>query len=59
MFDAMVILKQLACFNPKYAEIVNALNNGQNPQQLFYELAKKMNVDPQQVLDKINLFSKL
>lgn len=45
-------LNQLIMSNPNAAKAIEYIrNNGGDSQRAFYQLAKQMNIDPQEVLD--------
>lgn len=51
--NPMVLFNQLAMGNPNLQPIANALKNGANPQNLFFELCKQKGVDPNQFLEQL------
>lgn len=51
--NPMVLFNQIAQRNPKMNPILGMLNQGQNPQQIFYNLCKQQGVDPQSILNQI------
>lgn len=52
-FNPMVMLQNMAMNNPQARQILQLLQNGQNPQQLFYQLCKERGIDPQQFLNNL------
>lgn len=38
--------------NPKMQQILQLLNNGSNPQQLFYQMCKNRGVNPETILNQ-------
>lgn len=51
--NPMQLFSQLAMQNPRLQPILNALNGGANPQQLFYSMCQQRGVDPQAFLKSI------
>lgn len=51
--NPMQVLSSLAYANPSLQPIVNALNSGQNPQDLFYQLCSSRGVNPQDILNQL------
>ena len=51
--NPMALFQQLAMKNPQMQPIVNMLNRGSSPQQIFNDLCRQRGVDPQQFLKSI------
>lgn len=51
--NPMQALSQMAAGNPNVRPIVQALNNGANPQQVFYSLCQQRGINPQEFLRNI------
>ena len=51
--NPMLMLKQLANNNPMARQIVNALEQGSNPQQMFYSMCQQQGVDPKLILNQL------
>ena len=47
------LLMQMAKNNPQAQFVLSALNSGTNPQQLFFELCKQKNVNPNDILKSL------
>ena len=39
--------------NPNLKPIINAIRNGANPKQMFFEMAKQKGIDPSLILSQI------
>lgn len=39
--------------NPQLKSVLNAVKNGANPKQMFFEMAKQKGIDPQSILSQI------
>ena len=39
--------------NPNLKPIINAIRNGANPKQMFFEMAKQKGIDPSSILSQI------
>ncbi len=48
--NPQALLNNLAQSNPQVQNIYSLLQNGKNPRQLFYEMAKKKNINPDSIL---------
>lgn len=51
--NPIITFKQLASQNPQMEPIVNMLNGGMSPQQIFNNLCQQRGVDPQQFIKSI------
>ena len=51
--NPMALFQQVAAKNPRMQPIVNMLNRGSSPQQIFNDLCRQRGVDPQQFLKSI------
>ncbi len=51
--NPVALLNQLAKNNPQLQPIVQAIQNGANPQQLFYEMCQQKGIDPSSILNKM------
>lgn len=51
--DPKQMFEFLAKTNPKYQPIVDMLNNGMSPEQMFYSLCQQRGVNPQEFLKNI------
>lgn len=51
--NPMQALSQMAMSNPSVQPIVQALNQGANPQQVFYSLCQQRGINPQEFLRNI------
>ena len=49
-------LNQIVMNNPQFAQVVNLIKSmGGNPQQAFYNLAQQRGIDPQVVLNELQI----
>ncbi len=48
--DPTAMLNHLAQNNPQLKEIMNLVQSGKSPKDLFYEKAKEMGVNPEEIL---------
>ena len=48
--NPQALLNNIAQSNPQVQNIYSLLQGGRNPKQLFYEMAKKKNVNPDSIL---------
>lgn len=49
-------LNQIVMNNPQFAQVVNLIKSmGGNPQQAFYSLAQQRGIDPQAVLNELQI----
>lgn len=51
--NPMFVFKQMAQSNPQLRPIVSMLNQGGNPQQIFYSMCQQRGIDPQAFLNQI------
>ena len=51
--NPMQTFNQIVMNNPQMQPIINALNMGMNPQQLFYSMCQQRGINPQQFLNSI------
>ena len=51
--DPNAMLNHLASQNPQLKEIMDMVNSGKSPKDLFYERAKQMGVDPETILSQL------
>jgi hypothetical protein len=51
--NPMQIFKQMAQNNPNMKPILNALNSGANPQQLFYNMCQQRGINPDEFIKNI------
>lgn len=47
------LIQQMAQNNPQFQPIAQALQNGANPQQLFYNLCQQKGIDPNTILSQL------
>lgn len=53
--NPQLFLQQMIQKNPQLKDIMNYINeNGGNPEKAFYNMAKDMGVNPQEVLKMLN-----
>lgn len=53
MGNPMQLLNQAVKSNPQMRPIMDALNRGANPQQMFYSLCQQRGINPQEFLRNI------
>lgn len=51
--NPMQVFQQMAMRNPNMQPILNMLNNGANPKDLFYQMCKQKGVNPDEFLKNI------
>lgn len=51
--NPMAMFRQMAINNPRLQPIVNMLNQGQSPQQIFNSLCRQRGINPQEFLRQI------
>lgn len=51
--NPIAMFKQMAMNNPKLQPIVNMLNSGANPQQIFNSMCQQRGINPQEFLKGI------
>lgn len=51
--NPMQMFQQIAMKNPNMQPILNMLNNGANPQQLFYQMCKQKGINPDEFIKNI------
>lgn len=51
--NPMQVFQQMAMRNPNMQPILNMLNNGANPKDLFYQMCKQKGVNPDDFLKNI------
>lgn len=51
--NPMQMFQQIAMKNPNMQPILNMLNNGANPQQLFYQMCKQRGINPDEFIKNI------
>lgn len=51
--DPMQMFMRLAGNNPQMQPIINAMQNGMNPQQIFNNMCQQRGINPQQFLKNI------
>ena len=49
----MQMFQQIAMKNPNMQPVLNMLNNGANPQQLFYQMCKQRGINPDEFIKNI------
>ena len=54
--NPMILLNKMAQNNPQVRNVMSMLNQGANPQQLFYCLCQQSGVDPTTILSQLNGF---
>jgi hypothetical protein len=54
--NPMILLNKMAQNNPQVKNVMSMLNQGANPQQLFYSLCQQRGVDPTTILSQFNGF---
>ena len=53
MGNPMQMLNQMAMKNPRMKPVLDAINGGANPQQMFYSLCQQRGINPQEFLRNI------
>jgi len=51
--NPMAMFRQMAANNPRLQPIVNMLNQGANPQQIFNSMCQQRGINPQEFLKNI------
>ena len=51
--DPNAMMNHLASKNPQLKEIMDMMNSGKSPKDLFYEKANQMGVDPETILNQL------
>lgn len=51
--NPMQVFNQMAQNNPNMKPILNLINNGHNPQQIFYQLCKQRGINPDEFIKNI------
>lgn len=51
--NSMQIFQKMAQNNPNMQPILNMLNSGANPQQLFYQMCKQRGINPEEFIKNI------
>ena len=54
--NPMILLNKMAQNNPQVRNVMSMLNQGANPQQLFYSLCQQSGVAPTTILSQLNGF---
>ena len=52
--DPMQYFQMMARQNPRLQPILNMMNQGQNPQQVFFDLCKQRGINPEEFLKMLN-----
>lgn len=47
------MIQKLAQTNPNMQQVLNALNNGANPQTLFYQMCQQKGINPDEFIKNI------
>ena len=56
--NPMMLFNQIAKNNPQLNECLNLINQGMNPQDLFYKLCTQRGINPQEMMRNINTILK-
>lgn len=51
--DPMQIFQQMAMRNPNMQPIMNMINSGRNPKDLFYQMCKQRGINPDEFIKNI------
>ena len=51
--NPMQMFQQMASRNPNMKPILNMLNSGANPQQVFYQICKQRGINPDEFIKNI------
>lgn len=51
--NPMQMFQQMASRNPNMKPILNMLNNGANPQQVFYQICQQRGINPDEFIKNI------
>lgn len=51
--NPMQMIQKMAQANPNMQQVLNMLNNGANPQALFYQMCKQRGINPDEFIKNI------